>query len=46
MAMFFVRRAALRMPAYQRFLVPGDLEALWAYVRWLRTERKTMAGGD
>jgi hypothetical protein len=31
-ASFFLRRAAVRMPAFDRFLEPGDLEALWAYV--------------
>jgi mono/diheme cytochrome c family protein len=45
MAMYFVRRAVVQMPAFKRFLAPGDLDALWAYVRWLRTERRTM-GGD
>jgi len=36
-AMFFLRRARLHMPAYEKHLVPGDLEKLWAYVSWLRT---------
>jgi len=36
-AMFFPRRARLHMPAYEKHLVPGDLEKLWAYVSWLRT---------
>lgn len=36
-ASFFLRRAALHMPAYEKHLEPGDLEALWAYVRWLRS---------
>jgi mono/diheme cytochrome c family protein len=35
-ARYFLDRAALRMPAYRGKLEPGDLEALWAYVRWLR----------
>lgn len=39
MASFFLRRAALHMPAYKRFLKPGDLDALWAYVSWLRSGR-------
>ncbi len=36
-ARFFLERARLRMPAYERHLAPGDLDALWAYVRWLRS---------
>jgi mono/diheme cytochrome c family protein len=35
-ARFFLDRARLRMPAYERHLEDGDLEALWAYVQWLR----------
>lgn len=37
LARFFLDRATMRMPAYRRFLRPGDLDTLWAYVRWLRT---------
>ncbi|HEX7078916.1 MAG TPA: c-type cytochrome [Candidatus Eisenbacteria bacterium] len=37
MALFFLRRAALHMPAYRAHLAPGDVEALWAYVSWLRS---------
>jgi mono/diheme cytochrome c family protein len=35
-AAFFLRRAGLHMPAYDKHLADGDLAALWAYVRWLR----------
>lgn len=35
-ARFFLRRAAVHMPAYARHLEPGDEDALWAYVQWLR----------
>lgn len=42
-ASYFLRRAALHMPSYQRFLKPGDLNGLWAYVTWLRSGRP---GGD
>ena len=35
-AMFLLRRAALHMPAYEKHLAPGDTDALWAYVQWLR----------
>ncbi len=34
---FFLERARLRMPAYERHLRDGDLDALWAYVSWLRS---------
>ena len=33
---FFLRRAALHMPAYRVHLEAGDLDAIWAYVVWLR----------
>ena len=36
LAHFFLRRAALHMPKYRNHLEPGDLDALWAYVEWLR----------
>ena len=39
-ARFFLRRAVLRMPAYERHLAAGDVDALWAYVRWLRGSRQ------
>jgi mono/diheme cytochrome c family protein len=35
-ARFFLRRAPLHMPHYKNHLQPGDLDALWAYVTWLR----------
>jgi mono/diheme cytochrome c family protein len=35
-AKYFLRRAALHMPAYKRFVKEGDVDALWAYVTWLR----------
>jgi mono/diheme cytochrome c family protein len=35
-ARWFLRRAVLKMPAYEAHLEPGDLDALWAYVTWLR----------
>jgi len=38
-ARVFLDRAVLEMPAYERHLSPGDLEALWAYVRWLRSSK-------
>jgi mono/diheme cytochrome c family protein len=37
-ARYFLRRAAVVMPAYERHLAPGDVDALWSYVQWLRTE--------
>lgn len=36
-ARFFLERARLEMPAYERHLEDGDLEALWAYVQWLQS---------
>ena len=38
-AKYFLRKAVLHMPAYERFLKPRDLDALWAYVSWLRSHR-------
>jgi len=35
-ARFFLERAVLHMPAYRTHLAPGDEDALWAYVQWLR----------
>ena len=40
-AMHFLRGAAIHMPEYERFLKPGDLDAIWAYVQWLRGSRPT-----
>jgi hypothetical protein len=37
-ARFFLRRAALRMPAYRTHLAPGDVDTLWTYVQWLRRD--------
>ena len=38
-ARFFLGRAALKMPAFQRHLQPGDRDALRAYVEWLRSAK-------
>ena len=32
---WFFRRQAIKMPAYRRFVVPDDVDALIAYVRWI-----------
>ncbi len=37
-ASFFLNRASLKMPPYRSQLQPGDLDALWAYIQWLRTQ--------
>ena len=37
-ATYFLHRAILKMPAYQKHLDPADVPALWAYVTWLRAE--------
>jgi mono/diheme cytochrome c family protein len=36
-AMFFLKRARLHMPSFERHLADGDLKKLWAYVQWLRS---------
>lgn len=36
LARVFLKRAAVKMPAYRDHLEPGDVETLWGYVRWLR----------
>ena len=36
-ASFFLRRAVLKMPAYDKHLESNDVPALWAYVTWLRS---------
>ena len=35
-ARFFLKRAPVKMPAYRAHLAPRDVDALWAYVVWLR----------
>jgi hypothetical protein len=32
----FLKNQAIKMPAYERFLPAADLDALAAYVRWIR----------
>jgi mono/diheme cytochrome c family protein len=36
LARWFLDRAVLHMPGFEKHLAPGDVEALWAYVLWLR----------
>ena len=36
---FFFKRQAVKMPAYDRFVPAEDIEALAAYVRWIRAGR-------
>jgi mono/diheme cytochrome c family protein len=36
-ARYFLKRGVLKMPAYRKHLEAGDLDALWAYVQWLRS---------
>ncbi len=36
LAGYFIDRASIKMPAYEPHLHPGDLDALWAYIHWLR----------
>jgi mono/diheme cytochrome c family protein len=37
LAKYFLDRAVLKMPAYRDHLKTGDLNALWAYIEWLRS---------
>lgn len=46
LARVFLDRAVLKMPAYQRHLEAGDLEALWAYVQWLRSPASARHDGQ
>jgi mono/diheme cytochrome c family protein len=50
LASYFLHRARLKMPAYEKHLAPDDVAALWAYVSWLRSpaahEAATSAGGE
>lgn len=39
LALYFLQRASLHMPAFRNHLEPGDVDALWAYVTWLRTQQ-------
>ena len=34
----YLERATIQMPAFTDHLRPGDLEALWAYIEWLRSQ--------
>jgi mono/diheme cytochrome c family protein len=51
---WFFRRQAIKMPAYERFVPGEDIDALVAYVRWLRagawrplaSTRDHVAGGN
>jgi hypothetical protein len=45
MARYFLRRAVIRMPAYEKHLEPGDLDAVWAYVRWMRGGGRAVGAG-
>lgn len=36
-AAYFLRREAVKMPAFEKHIRPGDVPALWAYVSWLRS---------
>ena len=44
-ARFFLERAAVKMPAFEKHLEPGDVSALWAYVTWLRSPRSHVETG-
>ncbi|HVR69821.1 MAG TPA: c-type cytochrome [Vicinamibacteria bacterium] len=40
-ARFFMRRQAVQMPAYGSRLAEGEVDALVAYIRWLRREARS-----
>jgi len=42
-AAFFLRRAVLKMPAFQKHTEAADVSVLWAYVTWLRSEASRKA---
>ena len=44
LARFFIRRARLRMPPFRGHLDPGDEDALWGYIRWLRSSTAPRRG--
>ena len=44
LARYFLDRAVLRMPAFEKHLEPGEVDALWAYVSWLRKAATAGAG--
>lgn len=46
LARFFLRRAVLKMPAYERHLQPGDVDTLWRYVQWTRTPDRGVNRGE
>lgn len=45
-AQFFLRRAPIKMPAYRNYLSRDELEALKAYIRWLRQRTGSSSGGS
>jgi len=46
LARFFLQRAVLKMPAYERHLQPGDVDTLWRYVEWVRTPAHAVRSGE
>jgi mono/diheme cytochrome c family protein len=38
LARMFLERANVRMPAFDQHLEPGDDDAIWAYIHWMRSE--------
>jgi mono/diheme cytochrome c family protein len=44
-AQYFLKRAPVKMRPYRGHLEPGDVDALWAYVRWLRGGSGAAAAG-
>ena len=46
LARFFLRRAVLKMPAFERHLAPADVDTLWRYVQWARTPGHAVSRGE
>jgi mono/diheme cytochrome c family protein len=45
LAAYFLHRAMVKMPAYEKHLDNGDVPALWAYVTWLRSAASRASAG-
>jgi len=46
LAKFFLKRAVLKMPAFESHLSPGDVDTLWRYVQWARTPGHEVSRGE
>ena len=46
LAQFFLRRAVLKMPAFEHHLGPADVDTLWRYLQWARTPGHAVNRGE